>query len=93
MARMNKTQVAGLFFTGAAVGAAVALLYAPKTGVQTRKDIRRFSRKAADRFEDFQDDVRSQVVDGYEQVIDAFDKVRDFVEDSKNRVQKLIRTA
>ena len=75
MSRITKTHVAGFFITGAAVGAAVALLYAPKPGVQMRKDIRRLSKKAVDQFEravdqldDLQSNIREQVTDGYDKV-------------------------
>jgi gas vesicle protein len=68
MARISKTQVAGLFITGAAIGAVAALLFAPKTGNQMRKDIRRFSKKTLDQLDDFQCDVREQINDGYSQV-------------------------
>ena len=68
MARISKTQVAGLFFTGAAVGAIAALLFAPKTGTQMRKDIRRMSKKTLDQLDDLQSDLRGQISDGYTQV-------------------------
>jgi gas vesicle protein len=75
MSRITKTHVAGFFITGAAVGAAVALLYAPKAGTQMRKDIRRISKKAVDQLEkavdqldDLQSDIREQVTEGYDKV-------------------------
>ena len=82
MRGFSKTQLAGFFLTGAAVGAAVALLYAPKTGAQTRKDIRRFSKKAVGHLDD-----------GYQQVMEVFDNVKEYVEDGKNKIQKMIQTA
>ena len=93
MARVSKTQVAGFFLTGAAVGAAVALLWAPKSGVQTRRDIRRMSKKAFDQFDGLQCDIREQIADRYEQVCDALDNVKEYVEDGKTRLQKMIKTA
>ena len=36
------------FFAGAAIGAAVALLYAPQTGTETRRIIKEKSREGAD---------------------------------------------
>jgi gas vesicle protein len=93
MARFSKTTMAGFFLTGAAVGAAVALVMAPKSGVHTRRDIRRFSKKAINQLDDLQSDVRSQISEGYEQVLNVFDNVKGYVEDGKTRIQKIITTA
>ena len=93
MRGFSKTQVAGFFITGAAVGAAVALVLAPKTGAQTRRDIRRLSKKAIDQFDDLQCDVRNQITDGYEQMRTAIDNVKEYVEEGKTRLQKIIKTA
>ena len=68
MARFSKTQVVGLFLTGAAVGAVAGMLFAPKTGNQMRKDIRRFSKKTLNQLDDFQTDIRDQISGGYTQV-------------------------
>jgi len=42
----NAAKVAGLVMGGAAVGAALGLLYAPKAGVETRRDVRRYAKRA-----------------------------------------------
>ena len=93
MARFTKSQAAGLFLTGAAVGAAVALVLAPKSGAQTRRDIRRFSKKAMDQFDDIQTDVREQISEGYDHVLQVFDNVKDYVEERKTRLNRMITTA
>ena len=115
MAGFTKTQAAGFLLTGAVVGAAVALLYAPKTGAQTRRDIRKFSKKTLNRLDDLQDEMRDQVSDWvedmscvvkdgltagkqagvqkYEQVMEVFDSAKKYVEDGKNRLQRMIQTA
>ena len=93
MRGVSKTQVAGLFLTGAAVGAVVALVIAPKTGAQTRRDIRRFSKKTMDQLDNLQSDVRDQVSERYEQVLEVFDNVKEYVEDGKTRLRKMIKTA
>jgi gas vesicle protein len=89
MARFTKSQAAGLFLTGAAVGAAVALVLAPKSGAQTRRDIRRLSKKAMDQFDDLQSDVRNQVSEGYDRVLEVVDNVKEYVEDGKTRLKKI----
>jgi gas vesicle protein len=68
MRGFSKTEVAGFFLTGAAIGAAAALLLAPKSGVQMRKDIRRFSKKTINQLDDLQTDIRDQINEGYTQV-------------------------
>jgi gas vesicle protein len=79
-------RLTGFFITGAAVGAAIALLYAPKPGAQTRKDIRKFSKRTLN-------DTKRTLNEGYDQVVEVFDNVKDYVEDSKSKLQKLIRSA
>jgi gas vesicle protein len=93
MRGFSKTEALGFFVTGAAVGAAVGLILAPKSGAQTRKDIRRISKKAVNRLDDLQCDVREQFSEGYEQVLDVFDNVKEYVEDGKTKLQRIIRTA
>jgi gas vesicle protein len=93
MRGFSKTDAFRFFFTGAAVGAVVGLMFAPKSGAQTRKDIRRFSKKAANRLDDMQSDVREQITESYEQVMEVFDNVKEYVEDGKSKLQRMIRTA
>jgi len=115
MARMSKTGAVGFFLTGAMVGAAVALLYAPKSGAQVRRDVRKFSKRTVERLDDLQEDIREQVTDWvddisctvkdglaagktfsaekYEQVLDVFDNAKKVVDEGKNRLQRMIKTA
>jgi len=93
MAHPSKKMIASFFLTGAAVGAAVALLYAPKSGAQTRRDIRKFSKRTVDQIDDLQSGLREQLAEGYDQVMEVIDNVKDYVEDGKKTLQKLIRTA
>jgi gas vesicle protein len=90
MRGFSKTEVAGFFLTGAAIGAVAGLLLAPKSGMQTRRDIRRYSKKAIDQLDDLQADVREQITDRYEQVVD---NMKEFVGDGKTRLQKMVRTS
>ena len=93
MRGFSKTDAVGFLITGAAIGAAFALLYAPKTGEQTRRDIRRFSKKAANQIDDLQNEIRDQISEGYDQVMEVFDNVKEYVEDGTSKLHKLIRTA
>ena len=93
MRGFTKTDALGFFIAGAAVGAAVGLVLAPKSGAQTRKEISRFSKKTINKLDDLQCDVREQINEGYEQVMEVFDNVKEYVEDGKNKLQKMIRTA
>jgi gas vesicle protein len=68
MRGISKSQTAGLLIFGAAIGAAAAFLFAPKTGVQLRKDIRRFSKRTMNQLDDLQGDLRDQITDRYSQV-------------------------
>jgi gas vesicle protein len=93
MRGFSKTEVAGFFLTGAAIGAVAGLLLAPKSGVQTRRDLRRFSKKKIDQLDDLQADVREQITDRYEQVVEAFDNMKEYVGDGKTRLQKMVRNS
>ena len=81
--RFSGKQLMGLMVTGAAAGAAIALMYAPKTGVQMRKDFRRFGRKTADRLDNLQEDIR-------EQMDCAFGAAKKVVIDGRNRLEKIL---
>jgi gas vesicle protein len=77
-------KVAGAFLLGGVIGAAVALLYAPKSGRETRKDIARTARRvrketghlvedAVDSINDFATDVKEKVTDVIERGKDLSD--------------------
>lgn len=68
MRDISKTQVAGFFIVGAAVGAVTGLLFAPKSGIQIRRDIRKISRRTMDQLDDLQSDIRDQITERYTQV-------------------------
>lgn len=89
--RSSKTEIAGFFVVGVALGAFVTLLFAPKSGAQTRRDIRRLSKKTLSQLDDLQEEVREQVSGGYEQVLEVVDNVKEYVKDGKSGLQKLIK--
>lgn len=80
MAQINTKQAAGFFFAGAMVGSAIALLYAPQSGIRTKKDLKKFARKTVDRLDDLQEDIRDQVGNW---VDDMAEVVKDGVERGK----------
>jgi gas vesicle protein len=91
--KFSKMQIAGFLMTGAAVGSIIGLIFAPKSGAQTRKDIRRFSKKTFNQLDDLQHDVRDQISGGCGQVVAAFDNVKKYVKDGKSTLRKLIKIA
>ena len=70
------SKIAGAFLIGGVIGAAVALLYAPKSGRETRKDIARTAKK-----------VKKETVHLVE---DAIDSINDFAGDVKDKVSDII---
>jgi gas vesicle protein len=90
--RLSKTQMAGFLIAGATLGAFLTLMFAPKSGAKTRRDMRRFSKKTVNQLDDLQHEVRDQVSGGYEQFKDVIDNVKEYVKDGKSGLQKLIKT-
>jgi gas vesicle protein len=66
----DEKRIAVAFLLGGLIGAGVALLYAPQSGSETRRDITRTARKIRKR--------------SGELVEDAIDSVNDFVDDIKD---------
>jgi gas vesicle protein len=82
MARIEIKEAAGFLVAGAVVGATIALLYAPQSGVRTKKDIKKFARKTVDRLDDFQEEIRDKVEDWV-------DEMTQVVTDGVDRGKKL----
>jgi gas vesicle protein len=115
MAQISVKQAAGYFLGGAMVGAAVALLYAPQSGAQTTRNVKKFAKDSVNQLDELQENIRDQVSDwvndvsevvqdgvergkklttqGYEKVLQGFDDTKKCVEDGKNMVEKLIKSA
>jgi gas vesicle protein len=68
MRGFSKTQAAGLFIAGGAIGAVTALLFAPRAGVQVRKDLKRLSKRTMNQLDDLQSDIRDQISERYANV-------------------------
>lgn len=67
----------GLFLLGAAVGAGLALLFAPQSGEETRADIRRVARKAKRKARDLGESGRELAEDLMETGREAVEELAD----------------
>ena len=66
-----------MLLIGMGIGAGLALLLAPKTGKQLRKDLRRGYDEAVDRIQDFADDARERMDDIAERSAELADNIRE----------------
>jgi gas vesicle protein len=64
------------FLIGLGAGAAAALLFAPKTGRQLRKDLRRSYDEAVDRIQDFREEALDRVDEVMERGSEIADTLR-----------------
>lgn len=82
----------GNFLLGALIGAGVALLFAPRSGEETRSDIRRRARKAQSAVRDVAEGVTDQVVDTFEgaraRVEEQLESARYAITSKKNQVSR-----
>jgi gas vesicle protein len=68
---MKNTERIGWLLIGAAAGAGIALLYAPVSGKEARKLIRKTAEDAKDSVVEMGEQVRDKVVEASESVADA----------------------
>lgn len=76
----------GLFLLGAAVGAGIALLYAPRSGAEMRQDLRRGSRRLRRKARGIVDDAR-------EVVEDVRDRAEEVVHTTRSAARDVARDA
>ena len=80
----------GPFLLGIALGAGVALLFAPQSGQETRRGIARSARRAQDAAQDFVEDVSGTVADKFKEVRttveERIEATIDAVDERKRRV-------
>jgi len=103
----NKLAGIGLFAAGAGIGAAAALLYAPRAGKHTRARIRNTTNRAVNRLEEVRDDVRSHMSEWVDEASEAIasniacgkessarvlDEVRDRLQEGRERVEQYVRS-
>ena len=83
-----------MLVAGGLLGAAAALLFAPQSGRQTRRDIARYSRKVSRQAEDIVDDfagnVHGMVEAIGERAEDILDRGKDLAHEAKIELIKII---
>ena len=82
------------FLMGLAVGAGVALLFAPQSGEQTRRDLARTGRRARVRAREMAEDLRDRAEDTYQdaraRVADRIDSAREAVGRGRQQVTRAV---
>ena len=80
----------GPLLIGLALGAGAALLFAPQSGEETRRDIKRRARRAQEAAQDFVEDMSGTVADKFNEVRasveERIDATLEAVDDRKRRV-------
>jgi gas vesicle protein len=76
---------------GIGAGALAALVLAPKTGKQFRRDLKRGYEDARETLQDWKEETRDRVKDVKERVRDAAERGADFAEDVRGKVEPLRR--
>ena len=83
--------------TGAAIGAGLALLFAPQTGEETRKKIKDISDKLADDAKDNYEKITKEAQKAIESVKEtsdkAVDQVKTFIDSAKEGFKKELEEA
>ena len=73
----NNTEYLGIgLITGLAIGLALGLLYAPKTGVETRAMLRQRAEEMRDRAEEMAEDVKMKAGDVAQKARESLKKMR-----------------
>jgi gas vesicle protein len=82
----------GALLLGVLIGAGVALLFAPKSGPETRREISRRARKAGDAVKGVAEDVTGSVVDTFEgakaRVEEQIESARSAIETKRRQVSR-----
>lgn len=98
MRSSDTTKVVGALVVGAAVGAALGVLFAPKKGSETRQDIadnaKKMSKNLRNKFQGQVDDLKNQVAKAEKFIEDNADNLKNRVEDrvasAKNTVENKV---
>ncbi len=88
----NGTKVALAFLVGGAIGAGVALLYAPQTGYETRRDLsraaKRLQRDSMELVDETVENVNDFVANLREKTADIMDRGVDLSDNAKKEILK-----
>jgi gas vesicle protein len=80
------------FLLGGIVGVAIGILYAPKSGKETRKSIKRLSEDIVDNVNDFSEDITKAgkriYEEGREKVLSGKDKINEVFDAGKKAFEK-----
>jgi gas vesicle protein len=84
----------GSFVLGLALGAGLALLFAPQTGEETRRELQRRARKVGDQAQDFMSEVTDSVTEKFSEarasVENRLDNARAAVELKRRQVSDAV---
>jgi len=84
----------GAFIAGLAVGAGLALLFAPTTGAETRRELQRRARRVGDQAQDFVSEVTENVSErlnqARESVESSIDSARQAVDIKRRQVTNAV---
>ncbi len=83
-------KIAGAFLVGGLIGAALAILYAPKAGRETRRDIskaaRRLKKETVNLVEDAVESINEFAGEVREKVSDLIERGKDLSDDAKREI-------
>ena len=83
MLKRNASEACLLLLTGMAIGAMVAVLFAPESGAKTRKRLGKYARRTVE-------DLWEQ---GQEAIETAADRGKEYVETGKEKAKEAVHTA
>ncbi len=92
---VEKSSGIGSFLWGAVIGAGVALLLAPRTGEETRAELRSRGRRLRAKAEDTADELQTRLEDGYEvakaRVEEKFERTRRNLSETRAGARDAVR--
>jgi gas vesicle protein len=89
--RSNVGTAVTFLMIGLGAGALIALLIAPKSGKQLRKDLRRRAEDARDALQDWSDNARDRVQDAVDRSSDWAEDLRDAARDKAAPIAKALK--